>query len=116
MAIHKRREESGRAVARVLLESAAPVELPPAGINEAGVTVERDAFRPHLDELFAVLREGDVVEPAPMVMSDSLFVVYGDTRTFWVRIWHTDESRTHIDRLHVVSCLPPAPNVQIKFG
>lgn len=114
MAIHKRREH-GKVAARMLLESSEPVELPPAvEINEDGITLEREEFRPHLPDLLNVLREGDVVDPAPMVMSESIFVVYGDTRTFWVRIWHTDETRDRIDRLHVVSCLPPAPAIQIN--
>lgn len=115
MAIHKKREE-GKAAARLLLESGEPVELPPAEINEAGVTVEREEFKSHLAELLAALRQGDVVTPAPMVMSDSIFVVHGQTRTFWVRLWHTDETRTGIDRLHVSSCLPLARGVRIDIG
>lgn len=100
----------------MLLESADPVELPPAEINEQGVTVERSEFKVYLDELIAALRSGGVVEPAPMVMSDSIFVIHGQTRTFWVRLWHTDESRTEIDRLHVSSCLPLAHNVWVDLG
>jgi len=115
MAIHKRREH-GKPAARMLLESTEPVELPPAEINEAGVTVEREEFRAFLDELFEALREGGMVDPAPMVMSDSIFVVEGETRDFWVRLWHTDESREAIDRLHVVSCLPPAPRLKVNVG
>lgn len=115
MAIHKKREE-GKAAARLLLESAAPVELPPAEINEAGATVEREEFKPHLGELLAVLQRGDTVAPAPMVMSDSIFVVHGPTRTFWVRLWHTDETHTQIDRLHVSACLPLARRVHIDLG
>ena len=115
MAIHKRREH-GKPAARMLLESADPVELPPAEINQQGVTVERQEFKAHLDELFEALRGGGVVEPAPMVMSDSIFVIDGQTRTFWVRLWHTDESRTKIDRLHVSSCLPLAHNVWVDLG
>jgi hypothetical protein len=114
MAIHKRREH-GKVAARLLLESTEPVELPPAEINEEGVTVEREEFRAFLDELFEALREGGVVEPAPMVMSDSIFVVEGQTRDFWVRLWHTDESRERIDRLHVVSCLPPGPSLKVNI-
>jgi hypothetical protein len=115
MAIHKRREESGRAVARVLLESAEAVELPPAEVDEAGVTIEREDFRPHLPDLFDTLREGGIVDPAPIVQSDSLFIVEGETRTFWVRLWHADDTRTHVVRMHVVSCLPYAPNIKINL-
>jgi hypothetical protein len=105
MAIHKKRDQE-RPAARLLLESAEPVELPPAELTESGVTVEREEFRPHLGELFEALKAGGKVEPAPLVRNDSIFVIHGQTRTFWVRLWHTDESRTQIDRLHVTSCLP----------
>ncbi len=115
MAIHKRREH-GKPAARMLLESAEPVELPPAEINEQGVTVERAEFKVYLNELLAALRSGGVVEPAPMVMSDSIFVIHGSSRTFWVRLWHTDESRTEIDRLHVSACLPRAQDVWVDLG
>ena len=101
-------------MARVLLESAEPVELPPAEFDEQDVTVEREEFRPHLPELFYELREGCWVDPAPMVQSDSIFVIQGETRDFWVRIWNTDETRTGIARLHVLSCLPITPTVKIS--
>jgi len=115
MAIHKRREH-GKAAARMLLESAEPVVLPPAEVDEAGVTIEREEFRPHLPDLLSTLREGGIVDPAPIVQSDSLFIVEGEIRTFWVRLWHTDDSRTRITRLHVVSCLPYAPAIKINIG
>jgi hypothetical protein len=115
MAIHKKREE-GKTATRMLLESSAPVELPPATINETGATLERAEFKPYLAELLAALQQGGVVAPAPMVMSDSIFVVHGETRTFWVRLWHTDETRTAIDRLHVSACLPLARGVRIDIG
>jgi hypothetical protein len=113
MALHRRREE-GRAAARLLLESAEPVELPEAEINEAGITLEREEFRQYLPELLEELRDGCLVRPVPVVMSESLFVVDADTRSFWVRIWHTDDSRTKIDRLHVTSCLPLMRSVRVS--
>jgi hypothetical protein len=116
MAIHKKRDESSPAAARLLLESSAPIELPPAELDEQDATIEREEFRQHLAELFAALRSGGIVTPAPIVQSDSLFVVEGETRSFWVRLWHTDESRTRIARLHVLSCLPLGPGFKIKFG
>lgn len=116
MALHRKREESGRAVARVLLESSEPVELPPAEFDEQNATIEREDFRQHLPELFYELREGCWADPAPMVQSDSIFVIQGETRDFWVRIWHTDDTRTGIARLHVLSCLPFAPTVKINLG
>ena len=65
MAIHKRREESGRAAARLLLESTEPVELPPAEIDEQDATVEREEFRQYLPELLDALEEGGWADPAP---------------------------------------------------
>ncbi|MCI0337094.1 MAG: hypothetical protein L0226_05930 [Acidobacteria bacterium] len=116
MAIHKKREESSVAAARLLLESASPVDLPPAEIDDQDASIEREEFRPHLGELLATLRAGGTVNPAPIVQSDSLFVVNGATRSFWVRLWHTDQSRTRIARLHVLSCLPLAPGFKINIG
>jgi hypothetical protein len=116
MAIHKKRDESSPAAARLLLESTEPVELPPAEIDDQNASIEREEFRQYLDELLAALRAGGTVNPAPIVQSDSLFVVNGETRAFWVRLWHTDESRTHIARLHVLSCLPLGPGLKIKIG
>jgi hypothetical protein len=115
MAIHKRREESGRVAARLLLESKEPVELPPAEIDEQDASVEREEFRQYLPELFDALSEGGWADPAPMVQSDSIFVIDGETRSFWVRLWHTDESRTRIARLHVLNCLPFTPSIKINL-
>ena len=112
MAIHRKREEA-RPGARLLLESKEPVALPPAEINLDGVTVERDEFRPYLDELLDLLRNGVTAQPAPIVLSDSVFVIDGSTRTFWVRIWHLGPERTIIDRMHVTSCLPRLPGIRI---
>jgi hypothetical protein len=75
--------------------------------------VEREEFRPYLPELIEILREGGWADPAPMVQSDSIFVIEGETRSFWVRLWHTDDSRRRIARLHVLSCLPLTPNLRI---
>jgi hypothetical protein len=115
MGIHKKREASSVAAARLLLESTTPVELPPAELDEANASFERDEFRPYLTELFDALRAGGTVNPAPIVQSDSLFVVDGETRSFWVRIWHTDQSRTQIARLHVLSCLPRTSGFKISI-
>jgi hypothetical protein len=116
MAIHKKRDISSPAAARLLLESTEPVELPPAEIDEAGVSIERDEFEQYLSDLLDVLRRGVTAEPAPIVQSDSLFVINGASRSFWVRLWHTDSSRTHISRLHVLSCLPLTPKLKINLG
>jgi len=115
MGIHKRREESSAAAARLLLESASPVELPPAEIAEEDASLEREEFRPHLPELLNALRIGGTVNPAPIVQSDSVFVIDGKTRSFWVRLWHADQSRTRIVRAHILSCLPRVPGFKINI-
>src|SRR5262245_13491248 len=116
MAIHKKGEGSSGAAARLLVESRERVELAAAGLDEEGASIEREVFRKDLTERFDALKEGGCAEPAPMLQSDSIFVIDGETKVFCVRIWHTDKSRTHIARLHVLSCLPLAPNVKINIG
>ncbi len=116
MAIHKRRDESGRVATRLLLESTEPVELPPAEIDEQDATLEREEFRQYLPELLDALEDGGWVDPAPMVQSDSIFVIECETRSFWVRLWHTDETRTKVARAHVLSCLPIMPAIKIDLG
>lgn len=59
MAIHKKRDESGRVAARLLLESQEPVELPPAEIDEQDATVEREEFSQYLPELLPRWRKAD---------------------------------------------------------
>ena len=115
MAIHKKRQEANPAAARLLLESPEPVELPQAEVNEEGASVEREEFRSHLPDLFRALNEGGTVQHPPLVQSESVFVIEGQTRSFWVRLWHTDATRTRVDRIHVLSCLPRVPSLKIKF-
>lgn len=115
MGIHKKREESSPAAARQLLESASPIDLPPVEVDTEDASLEREEFRPYLPELLDALRAGGTVNPAPIVQSDSVFVIEGKTRSFWVRIWHTDQSRTCIARLHVLSCIPRAPGFKINI-
>ncbi len=114
MAIHRKKND-GHVAARLLLEATAPLELPEAEINAAGITLEREEFRPHLPELLEELRDGCFVKPVPVVMSNSMFVLHAETRTFWIRLWHTDESRTVIDRLHVTSCIPLTRNIHAEL-
>jgi hypothetical protein len=94
----------------MLLESDEPVELPPAEINIDGVTLEREDFRPHVDQLLEALRAGVTAVPAPVVMSDSVFVIEGTSRTFWIRVWHTDlQKRSSTDCTSSVVC-PGSPD------
>jgi hypothetical protein len=99
---------------RLLLESEEAVELPPAEIEDRSVLVQFEKFKPYIPELLAVLRAGTVAEPVPVMIDGSTFAVHGDTRTFWVKLWHAAGSEmTKIDRAQVISCLPSTRGVQV---
>src|SRR5882724_2706503 len=92
---------------RLLLESDDPVELPPAEIADSAVLVQFDKFRPYLPELLAELRAGTIAEPVPVMLDGSTFAVHGTTRTFWVKLWHTNGTEmSRIERAQVISCIP----------
>jgi hypothetical protein len=99
---------------RLLLEGSEPVELPPADIDDRAVLVQFETFKPYIPELLAVLRAGTIAEPVPVMLDGSTFAIHGETRTFWVKLWHaagTDMSK--IDRAQVISCIPSARGVQV---
>jgi hypothetical protein len=99
---------------RLLLESEDPVELPPAEIEDRAVLVQFEQFKPYIPELLAALRAGTVAEPVPVMIDGSTFAIHGETRTFWVKLWHAAGSElTRIDRAQVISCLPSTRGVQI---
>ena len=99
---------------RLLLESEEPVELPPAEIEDRSVLVQFEKFKPYIPELLEVLRAGTVAEPVPVMIDGSTFAIHGDTRTFWVKLWHAAGSdMTKIDRAQVISCLPSTRGVQV---
>ena len=99
---------------RLLLESDEPVELPPATIEEGAVIVQFDKFKPYIPELLEVLRAGTLAEPVPVMLDGSTFSVHGETRTFWVKLWHTASSElTRIERAQVISCLPSTRGMQV---
>jgi hypothetical protein len=99
---------------RLLLESGEPVALPPAEIDDKAVLVQFDQFKPYLPELLAVLRAGTTAEPLPVMLDGSTFAVHGQTRTFWVKLWHTAGSEmSRIERAQVISCLPSTRGLQI---
>jgi hypothetical protein len=77
MAIVKKRNE--QTDARLLLESSAPVELPPAEIADAAVLVQFDKFKPYIAELLETLRAGTIAEPVPVMMDGSTFAVHTQT-------------------------------------
>ena len=99
---------------RLLLESGDPVELPPAEIDDSAVLVQFDQFKPYVSELLEALRAGTIAEPVPVMLDGSTFAIHGATRTFWVKLWHTNGSDlTKIERAQVISCLPSTRGVQV---
>lgn len=97
-----------------MLESNEPVELPPAEIEEQAVLVQFEKFKPYIPELLETLRAGTIAEPVPVMIDGSTFAVHGETRTFWVKLWHAAGSDlTRIDRAQVISCLPSTRGVQV---
>ncbi|HEY0727087.1 MAG TPA: hypothetical protein VGD38_03385 [Pyrinomonadaceae bacterium] len=99
---------------RLLLESEDPVELPPAEIEDRAVLVQFEQFKPYIPELLEALRAGTVAEPVPVMIDGSTFAIHGETRTFWVKLWHAAGSElTRIDRAQVISCLPSTRGVQV---
>jgi hypothetical protein len=92
---------------RLLLESGEPVELPPAEIEDRDVLVQFDQFKPFLPELLEELRDGTTAEPVAVMNDGSTFAIHGETRTFWVKLWHAAGTEmTKIDRAQIISCLP----------
>jgi len=112
MPVVKKRNEQTET--RLLLESAEPVELPPAEIEERNVLVQFDQFKPFVPELLTELRNGTIAEPVPVMLDGSTFAIHGATRTFWVKLWHAvDTGLTRIDRAQIISCLPSTRGVQV---
>jgi len=99
---------------RLLLESDDPVELPPAQIEGSAVLVQFDKFKPYIQELLDELRAGTIAEPVPVMLDGSTFAVHGATRTFWVKLWHTNGSElSNIERAQIISCLPSTRGIQV---
>jgi hypothetical protein len=112
MPIVKKRNEQTET--RLLLESEDPVELPPAEIDDGAVLVQFEKFKPYTPELLDALRAGTLAEPVPVMLDGSTFAIHGETRTFWVKLWHAAGSDlTRIDRAQVISCLPSTRGVQV---
>jgi hypothetical protein len=99
---------------RLLLESGEPVELPPAEIGDRDVLVQFDQFKPFVPELLEELRDGTIAEPVAVMNDGSTFAIHGETRTFWVKLWHAaGTGMTKIDRVQIISCLPSTRGVQV---
>jgi hypothetical protein len=111
MAVVKKRNQQTES--RLLLESDEPVELPPAEVEESAVVLQFEQFRQYVPELLEELRDGVEATPVPVMMDGSTFVVHGDTRSFWVKLWHSTPELTRIERVQIISCLPSTRGVQI---
>jgi hypothetical protein len=112
MPIVKKRNEQTET--RLLLEADDPVELPPAEIADSAVLVQFAEYKQYVPELLAALRAGTVAEPVPVMMDGSTFVIHGETRSFWVKLWHAANTELgKIDRVQVISCLPSTKGIQI---
>ena len=112
MPIVKKRNEQTET--RLLLESNDSVELPPAEIEDSAVLVQFDKFKPYTPELLKALRAGTRAEPVPVMLDGSTFAIHGETRTFWVKLWHAARTdMTRIERAQVLSCLPSTRGVQV---
>ena len=99
---------------RLLLEGDEPIELPAAEIEDRNVLVQFDKFKPFTGELLDELRRGTVADPVPVMNDGSTFAIHGETRTFWVKIWHAAGSdMTKIDRAQVISCIPSTRGIQV---
>jgi hypothetical protein len=111
MAVVKKRNQQTES--RLLLESNEPVELPPAEVEESAVVLQFEQFRQYVPELLEELRDGVLAEPVPVMMDGSTFVVHGDTRSFWVKLWHSSPEQTRIERVQIISCLPSTRGMQL---
>ncbi|MFN2516810.1 MAG: hypothetical protein ABR556_11420 [Pyrinomonadaceae bacterium] len=112
MPVVKKRNEQTET--RLLLESGEPVELPPAEIEDRDVLVQFDQFKRFVPELLEELRDGTIAEPVAVMNDGSTFAIHGETRTFWVKLWHAAGTEmTKIDRAQIISCLPSTRGVQV---
>ncbi len=100
---------------RLLLEGGEALELPPAEIEDGAVLVQFDQFKPFTSELLQELRSGTIAEPVAVMNDGSTFAIHGNTRTFWVKLWHAaGTERKKIDRVQVISCIPSTRGLQVR--
>ena len=115
MAILKKRDHQTES--RLLLESGEPVELPPAEVADSAVLVQFDKFKPFIPELLEALRVGTKAEPVAVMNDGSTFAIHGDTRTFWVKVWHAAGSDlAKVERVQIISCLPSTRGTNVIIG
>ena len=115
MPILKKRDHQTES--RLLLESGDPVELPPAEVADSAVLVQFEKFKPFIPELLEALRVGTKAEPVAVMNDGSTFAIHGDTRTFWVKLWHAAGSDlTKVERVQIISCLPSTRGTNVIIG
>jgi len=114
MAILKKRDHQTES--RLLLESDEPIDLPPAEIADDAVLVQFDKLRPFIPELIEQLRSGTTAEPVAVMNDGSTFAIHGETRTFWVKLWHSaGTDLTKIERAQIISCLPSTRGTTVSI-
>ena len=112
MPIQKKRDHQTES--RLLLESDDPIELPPAEVSDDAIIVQFEKFKPFIPELLTALRAGALVEPLAVMNDGASFAVHGETRTFWVKIWHAaGTEQTKIERVQIISCIPSTQGMQV---
>ena len=114
-----RKQNTQRTDARLLLESDEAVELPPAEIEDRAVIVQFENVKPFIPELLETLRAGTIAELVPVMLDGSTFAIHTETRTFWVKLWHANNSDgdlSRIERAQVLSCLPSTRGLQVIVG
>ena len=114
MAIRKLKTQ--RTDARLLLESDEAVELPPAEVDETAVVLQFENVRGFIPELLETLRAGTTAELVPVMRDGSTFAVHTATRTFWVKLWHSSDEMTRVERVQILSCLPSTRGVRVLVG
>jgi len=81
------------------------------------VLVQFDKFKPFIPELLEALRVGTKAEPVAVMNDGSTFAIHGDTRTFWVKVWHAAGSDlAKVERVQIISCLPSTRGTNVIIG
>ena len=112
MPIQKKRDHQTES--RLLLEADDPIDLPPAEVLDNAIIVQFDKFKPFIPELLNSLRAGTMAEPVAVMNDGSTFAVHGESRTFWVKIWHAAGTElTKIERVQIISCIPSTQGLQV---
>ena len=112
MPILKKRDHQTES--RLLLESGEPVDLPPAEVSVDAVLLQFEKLKPYIPGLIDTLRAGTLAEPVAVMNDGSTFAIHGETRTFWVKLWHTNGSDlTKIERAQIISCIPSTRGLQV---